>query len=270
MVSTGKGACTCAYFLPGNKEIIFSSTHGFDPGDPPQPDRSKGYTWPLHNFAIYRANADGSNLRPLYPKKVEPGVRCGYNAESTLSPDGKRIVFTSDREGDLELYTMKTDGTDVKRITQRIGYDGGAFFSPDSKRIVWRAYQPKNDAEKEEYLSLLKEGLVRPSKMEIWVANADGSDARQVTANGAANFAPFFTPDGKRIIFCSNFEDPRGRKFELYLIGIEGKETERVTYGNEFDGFPMFSPDGKRFVWASNRNGKAPRDTNIFCADWVP
>jgi Tol biopolymer transport system component len=271
MVSTGKGRCTCAYFLPGGKEIIFASTHAFSPDVPPEPDRSQGYVWPIYpSYAIYRANADGTNLRPLFPKKVGPGIETGYNAEATVSPDGKRIIFTSTRDGDLDLYSMKLDGTGLKRVTNKLGYDGGAFFSPDSKMIVWRAHYPSLEEEKADYVKLLKQHLVRPTTLELWVAKADGSDARQITRNGAANFAPFFTPDGQRIIFSSNLDDPRRRKFELYTIGIDGQGLERITYGDQFDGFPMFSPDGKKLVWASNRNGQVPRETNIFVADWIP
>lgn len=270
MVSTGKGRCTCAYFLPGDKEIIFSSTHGYDEAVPAEPDRSQGYVWPIYpSYAIYRANADGTNLRPLYPKEVGPGKETGYNAEATVSPDGKKIVFTSTRGGDLDLYTMNIDGSNVKQITHRVGYDGGAFFSPDSQKIVWRAHYPSTEEEKADYTRLLKQHLVRPTRMEIWIANADGSNARQITNNGAANFAPFFTPDGRKILFSSNMDDPRRRTFEIYRIGVDGQNLERITYGDQFDSFPMFSPDGKRLVWASNRNGSVPRETNIFTAEWV-
>jgi TolB protein len=271
MVSTGKGRCTCAYFLPGDREILFSSTHAYSPEVPPEPDRSQGYVWPIYPYyAIYRANADGTRLRPLFPKKVGPGVLTGYNAEATVSPDGKRIIFTSTQDGDLELYSIKPDGTDVKRLTRMLGYDGGAYYSPDNRMIVWRAYHPQTEEEKADYLRLLKQNLVRPTKMELWVANADGSHARQITHFGKASFAPFFTPDGRHILFASNMDDPKGRTFELYVIGIDGRGLERITYGGQFDAFPMFSPDGKKLVWASNRHGKEPHETNIFVADWVP
>ncbi len=271
LVSTGTGRCTCAYFLPGDKEIIFSSTHGYMPKTPPEPDRSKGYVWPIYPYyAIYKANADGSDLRPFFPKSAESNRKIGYNAESTVSPNGKKIIFTSTMDRDIELYTMNLDGSGVKRITNKMGYDGGAYFSPDSKTIVWRAGYPKTESEKDDYLDLLSKDLVRPMHMEIWVANADGSNARQITGNGKANFAPFFTPDGKRIIFSSNMDDPMNRSFELYVLGIDGTGLERITYGGQFDAFPMFSPDGKKLVWASNRHGKEPHETNIFVADWTP
>jgi Periplasmic component of the Tol biopolymer transport system len=270
MVSTGKGRTTCSYFLKGDKEIIFASTHAANPEPPTPPDRSQGYVWGIFDtFAIYRANADGTNLRPLFPKKVGPGVKTGYNAEATVSPDGKRIIFTSTMNGDIDLYTMKPDGTDVRQVTNTLGYDGGAYFSPDNKMIVWRAGRPKTEQQKADYLRLLKANMVRPTEMELFVANADGSSPRQVTHNGKANFAPFFTPDGKRIIFASNMDDPRGRNFELYIIGVDGSGLERITYGDQFDAFPMFSPDGKKLVWASNRHGKN-HETNIFVADWAP
>jgi Tol biopolymer transport system component len=269
-VSNGQGRCTCGYFLKGDKEIIYASTHGYSAHIPPEPDRSQGYVWPIYPYyAIFKAKADGTGAVPLFPPNATPGTQTGYNAEATVSPDGKRIIFTSTRNGDLDLYSMNTDGSDVKRLTFTVGYDGGAFFSPNGRQIVWRAYYPQDPKELEEYKSLLKRNLVRPSKMEIWVANADGTDGKQVTKNGAANFAPFFTPDGKKIIFASNMDDPRRRRFELYLINPDGTGLERVTYGREFDSFPMFSPDGKKLVWASNRNGKN-RETNIFVADWMP
>jgi TolB protein len=275
MVSTGTGRTTCSYFLKGSKkaidgEIIFASTHGYSPATPPEPDRSLGYVWPIYPyFGIYKASADGTNIRPLFPKTITPGTEIAYNAEATVSRDGKRIIFTSTKDGDLELYTMKSDGADVKRVTNRVGYDGGAYFSPNGKQIVWRASVLATDADVADYQRLLKLGLVRPSKMELWIANSDGSKAKQITSNGAANFAPFFTPDGKQILFASNVDDPKRRKFELYKINTDGTNLERVTYGGEFDSFPMFSPDGKKLLWASNRNGAQPHDTNIFVADWV-
>jgi TolB protein len=275
MVSTGTGRTTCSYFLKGSKkatdgEIIFASTHGYSPATPPEPDRSLGYVWPIYPyFGIYKANADGTNIRPLFPKTITQGTKIAYNAEATVSRDGKRIIFTSTKDGDLELYSMKTDGTDVKRLTNRVGYDGGAYFSPNGKQIVWRASVLATDADVADYQRLLKLGLVRPSKMELWIANSDGSKAKQITRNGAANFAPFFTPNGKQILFASNVDDPKRRKFELYKINTDGTGLEQITYGGEFDSFPMFSPDGKKLLWASNRNGAQPHDTNIFVADWV-
>ena len=191
-----------------------------------------------------------------------------YTAEGTLSPDGSRIVFTSTKDGDLDVYTMRTDGSDVRRLTTTPGYDGGAFFSPDGSKIVYRAHHPPDSASLAEYRGLLAQGLVRPTRMEIWVMNADGTGQHQVTSLGGANFAPFFTPDGRRIIFASNHTNPRGRAFDLYLVNLDGSGLEQVTTHAEFDSFPMFSPDGRKLVWASNRHGAQEGETNIFVADW--
>ncbi|HEX5045094.1 MAG TPA: hypothetical protein VFV75_19525 [Candidatus Polarisedimenticolaceae bacterium] len=259
-VSDG-GRTTCAYFYPGGRRVLYSSTRAAGPACPPEPDFSQGYVWGLYDYDIYVSDRDGGDLQRLTETP-------GYDAEATLSPDGKRIVFTSVRDGDLELYSMALDGSDVKRLTHTPGYDGGAFFSPDGKRIVYRAHHPEGE-ELEAFRRLLKEERVRPTRLEIWVMDADGGNARQVTDNGAANFAPYFHPDGRRILFASNVHDPKGRDFDLYLVGIDGQGLERVTYSPEFDSFPMFSPDGKRLVWASNRHGAQRGDTNLFVADWV-
>ena len=261
-VSSGRGRTTCGYFYDGGRRILYSSTFEDSPQCPPAPDRSRGYVWPLNNLEIYTARPDGSDLRRLTRND-------DYDAEATVSPDGKRIVFTSTRDGDVELYTMNVDGTDVRRVTNRVGYDGGAFFSPDGRRVVWRAMYPETPADSADYRRLLAERLVRPSRLELWVADADGRHARQVTRLGAASFAPFFHPDGRRIVFASNYPDPRSRNFDLYLVGVDGSGLERVTTSAEFDAFPMFSPDGRRLVFASNRNARERGETNIFIADWV-
>ena len=273
LVSTGKGRTTCAYYLPGDREILYASTHGANDAPPPPPDRSQGYVWPIYAaYEIYVAGADGSNPRNLTNSP-------GYDAEATVSPTGDRIVFTSVRDGDIDLYSMNLDGSDVKRLTDRPGYDGGAFFSWDGKRIVWRAPGKDDDVTKGDYQALLRRGLVRPARLEIWIMDADGKNKRQITSNGAANFAPFWHPDGKRIIFASNHHDEERSNFELFLVDIETKELERVTYferrregarrSDDFDGFPMFTRDGKRLVFCSNRYNDKPNETNVFVADWV-
>lgn len=260
-VSNGEGRTTCGFFIQGDARIIYASTHAHDAACPAPVDHSKGYVWPLGHLELYTANPDGSDIRQV----TDNGA---YNAEATASPDGSRVIFTSTRDGDIELYTMHVDGSDVRRITDRVGYDGGAFFSPDGSKIVWRAQYPETAADTADYLGLLAERMVRPSKLEIWVANADGSEPRQVTTLGAAAFAPFFTPDGSRIIFSSNHEGEGGRTFELYVVNVDGTGLERVTHSNDFNSFPMFSPDGSKLVWASNRHGTNPRETNLFIADW--
>ncbi len=265
LVSTGKGRTTCSYFFPDGKHILFSSTHAASPECPPPPDWSKGYRWAVYpTYDIYVANPDGSNLKALTHNQ-------GYNAEAVISTDGKHIVFTSTRNGDLDIYIMDSDGKNVKQLTDELGYDGGPFFSRDGKWIVYRAFHPKTEAEKEEYKRLLKENLIRPTELELWVMRTDGSGKRQITNNGAANFGPYFFPDGKRIIFASNILDTNGMgNFELFAVDLDGKNLEQITYSPTFDGFPMFSPDGKKLVFASNRNAKIPHETNVFIADWVP
>ena len=264
MVSSGKGRTTCSYIFPDGKKILYSSTQAASLSCPPKPDYSQGYVWPIYaTYDIYTANLDGSNAHRL---TTTPG----YDAEATITRDGKKIVFTSMRNGDLDIYTMDADGSNVKQLTHELGYDGGPFWSYDGKKIVYRAEHPKTPEEVADYKALLAKGLIRPGNLEIWVMNADGSNKHQVTRNGAANFAPYFHPDGKRIIFASNMADPKnGRDFDLYIINEDGTGLERITYHPDFDGFPMFTSDGKRLVWASNRNGKQPHETNIFIADWV-
>ncbi len=262
-VSNGKGRTTCSYVFPGGKRILYASTYLAGDACPPPPDYSKGYVWKLYSgYEIFSANADGSGIKRLTNNP-------GYDAEATLSPDGKTIIFTSLRNGDLDLYTMSADGSHVKRITNQLGYDGGAFFSRDGKRIVWRASRPKTDTEIAAYKELIAESQIRPMTLELYVADADGKNARQVTHNGAANFGPYFFPDGKRIIYASNVGDPGGRNFDLWMINDDGTGAEQITFNETFDGFPMFSPDGKTLVFASNRNDRVKGETNIFVADWV-
>ena len=263
MVSTGQGATTCGYFLPGDRRVLFSSTHMKSPQCPPTPSAPGRYLWVLDDYDIYTANIRGEDLFRL---TATPG----YDAEATVAPDGSRIVFTSVRDGDLDVYSMRLDGTDVKRLTSAVGYDGGAVFSPDSKRIVYRAHHPTDPAELARYKELLAQNLVEPSKLEIFVMDADGSNQRQVTDNGAANFAPFFHPDGRRIIFSSNVHDPQKRTFHLFLVGDDGRGLEQVTQEGRFNSFPMFSPDGTKLVWVSDRGAKEKGEFNIFLADWVP
>ena len=262
LVSTGNGRTTCSYFYPNGKKILYSSTHLGAKECPPRPDFSKGYVWAIYpSFDIFTARPDGSGLKQLTSTP-------GYDAETTISKQGK-LVFTSTRDGDLDIYTMDGNGKNVRRLTSELGYDGGPFWSYDGKQIVYRAFHPQTEKEKSDYLELLKQNLIRPSTLEIWVMNADGSNKRQVTRNGKANFGPYFFPDGKRIIFASNMDDPKGRNFDLYKINVDSSGLERITFNDTFDGFPMFSPDGKKLVFASNRNAKTRGDTNIFIADWV-
>lgn len=262
-VSNGEGRTTCSYFYKKDKRILYSSTYLGSPDCPPPPDYSKGYVWKVYaDYDIFTANADGSDIKRL---TATPG----YDAEATVSPDGKKIIFTSMRDGDLDLYVMDVDGKNVKRLTNELGYDGGAFFSADGKQIVYRAYHPQTPEEIKIYKDHLAQNEIVPTTLEIWVMNADGTNKRQVTHLNAASFAPYFFPDGKRIIFSSNYGDPKGRNFDLFIIKTDGAGLERVTTNDTFDGFPIFSPDGKKLVFASNRHGKARGETNVFIADWV-
>lgn len=265
LVSTGLGRTTCSYFLPGNEKIIYASTHLADTNCPSPPDFSKGYVWKVYNtFELITANADGSHPEVFLPAE-------GYDAEATVSPMGDKIVFTSQRDGDLDIYSCNIDGSDLKRLTTELGYDGGPFYSWDGKKIVYRSYHPKTDAEINRYKDLLAEELIEPNNFQVWVMDADGSNKRQVTNNEYANFAPFFHPDNNRIIFCSNLNstDKRRPDFNLWLINEDGSGLEQVTFFDQFDGFPMFTEDGKKLVFASNRFNRNPRDTNVFLADWV-
>jgi TolB protein len=261
MVSTGKGRTTCS-FIQLDGSILYSSTHGHDAGCLWSPDRSEGYVWPVYpEMDIWRAGPDGENPQILFQSP-------GYDAEATVCPKDGRIVFTSSKDGDLELYAMDRDGRSVTRLTHTPGYDGGAFFSPDCSKIVWRASRPTGE-ELESYRALLAKNLVKPSKLEIFVADADGSNVVQVTNNGAANFGPYLHADNERILYVSNQHDPRGRNFDIFLIKVDGTGQEQVTHNPTFDGFPMWSHDGKKLVFASNRNNEARGETNVFVADWV-
>ena len=263
MVSPGGGACTCSYFFPTGDRILYSSTHLAGEQCPAPPDYSKGYVWRLHpEHDIFAADPDGTNVVRLTDSP-------GYDAEATIAVDGSKIVFTSLRDGDLDLYTMDPDGSNVTRLTTGLGYDGGAFFSRDGSKIVWRASRPKTDEEVADYRALLEEQSIRPMTLELYVANADGSDPRQVTHAGAASFGPYFFPDASRIIFASNMGDPDGRNFDLWMVDVDGVGLAQVTFEDSFDGFPMFSPDGTKLVFASNRGGKERGETNLFLADWV-
>ena len=262
-VSTGRGRTTCGYFYPNGKHILYASTHETSPVCPPRPDHSHGYVWGVYSsYRIYYAADTGEILKNLTPWK-------GYNAEATLSADGRRIVFTSSRDGDLDIYTMDADGGNVKQLTHELGYDGGPFFSPDGEWIVYRAHHPTAATETEKYRSLLASDLVSPLEMDLYLMRADGSAQRQITHLPGASFAPSFFPEGRRIIFSSNYQAPTSSEFELYAVGLDGSGLGQITFSGGFNAFPMFSPDGRRLVFVSNRNAKAPHEINVFVADWV-
>lgn len=266
LVSTGKGRTTCAYFLPDGKHILYASTYKGADTCPPVPDRAKygnKYIWPLYNsYDIFKADLNGKIVKQLTTAK-------GYDAEGTLSPDGRKMIYCSNKEGDLDLYIMDLASGKEKKITNTLGYDGGAWFSPDGKKIVWRASRPSTEEEVKEYKELLAAGFVAPTNMEIWVSDADGKNAKQITHLKQANWAPNFTPDSRHIIFCSNHEYKRGFPFNMYLIDLNGNGLDKISRDKGFDAFPMFSPDGRKIIFSSNRNNGGTRDTNLFLADWV-
>jgi Tol biopolymer transport system component len=263
LVSTGNGRTTCSFFFPDGQRFIYASTHLGSAGCPPAPDYSRGYVWPIYpSYEIFASDLEAERLVRLTSND-------GYDAEGAVSPDGSRIIFTSLRQGDLDLYVMDADGSNVRRLTDRFGYDGGAFFSWDGRFIVFRAAYPESRVEREEYAALLQHGLVRPRRLELFVMKSDGTGLIQVTRNGAANFAPFMHPNSQQVIFSSNLHDPSGRSFALYLINVDGSGLERVTHADTFASFPMFSRDGAKLVFCGNRNAVAPRELNVFLADWV-
>jgi len=265
LLVSGKGRTTCAYFFPDGKRFLWASTHLGGDACPPPADMSQGYVWALYpDYDIFSANLDGTGLKRL---TATPG----YDAEATISKDGRRIVFTSTRDADLELYVMDADGGNVKRLTHTVGYDGGAFFSDDGEWIVYRANHPTEPKAIETFKALLARSLIRPTTLEIRMMRADGSDDRQVTSLDAASFAPFFFRGGHdRIVFCSNKADPKGRNFDLWAVNADGSGLEQITFNPTFDGFPMFSPDGRRLAFCSNRHNAKPGETNVFVADWIP
>lgn len=262
-VSNGAGATTCGYFLPDGKHVLYGSTHAQSAACPPRPDRSKGYMWAIPPaYDIYVATLDGNLVRKLTDAT-------GYDAEATVNWPRKKIVYTSKASGDLDLWSMNLDGSKKTRLTTAVGYDGGAFFSKDGKKMVWRAHRPAEGADLEKYKELLSQDLTAPMKMELYVANADGSGAKQITRFGCASFAPQFTPDGKRIIFSSNKNKCDSREFELFMIDVDGGNLQQVTSFGGFTSFPDFSPDGKQIVFTSSWKAKSPYEFNIFVAEWA-
>lgn len=262
MVSTGKGVTTCGYFLADGKHILYASTHEASASCPARPDRSKGYLWAVYpGFDIFLAEDNGKIVKKLTDMP-------GYDAEATINWKNKRIIYTSMASGDLDVWSMNEDGSGKKQLTKTEGYDGGAVFSRDGTKMVWRAYRPDTPEKLATYRSLLKENLTAPMKMELFVANSDGSQAKQITSFGCASFAPTFTPDGKKILFASNKHHCDSNDFELYLINLDGSGLEQVTRYGGFTAFPEISPDGKKLAFVSSYQGKSDYEFNIFTADW--
>lgn len=264
LISTGKGRCTCSYFSPDGKWIYYSSTHATQPEGQPPVDMSQGYVWMVNpNFRLYRVRTDGTGLQEVLAKS-------GYIAETTIAPNGKYMTWTGNFEGDIDIYRSDLNGKNIRKLTDTVGYDGGPFVSWDSHAIVYRRSARLDTPESlKQYRDLLKQNLVRPSQMDLWIMDANGRYNRQVTKLKGASFAPFLHPDNKRIIFSSNHHDPKGREFDIFIVNKDGSGLEQITHSGDFDGFPMFSRDGKKLIFASNRHGSEPGETNVFIADWV-
>lgn len=264
-LSNGLGRTTCAYFMPGDETIIYASTHISSEECSPSPDRAKikKYVWPIYDsYELFIADLEGNILNQLTDNDA-------YDAEATVSPQGDKIVFTSTRNGDIDLYTMNIDGSDVQQVTDKLGYDGGAFFSPDGKKLIFRASRFETEAASSEYRELLTQGLVAPTEMELFICNVDGSDLQAIAPLGNANWAPYFHPSGDKVLFSSNHASESGRQFNVFMINLDGTGLEQITFDEQFDSFPMFSYDGKQLVFSSNRNNGGTRATNVFIADWV-
>jgi len=261
-ISKDQGRTTCSFYYPDGKHLLFASTRLGGNACPPVPDKSEGYVWPIYDtYDIFRVDPDGS-----HPVRLTSTP--GYDAEATIAKDG-RVVFTSVRDGDMDLYSMNGDGSDVRRLTNLPGPDGGAFFSADGSQIVWRGYHPPPGPDLDQYKSLLTKALWKPTQLQVFVMDRDGSHVRQITHEAGANWAPFFSPDGRKIIFASNMKDPKGPNFDLYLINADGTGLEQITFSADFDGFPMFSPDGKKIIFASGRHATKEHEMNLFIADWA-
>lgn len=263
-VSTGLGRTTCAYFMPGDTTIVYASTHLGNEACPPVPERGPGgkYVWPIYpDYDIFLADLNGQIIKQLTSE-------AGYDAEATVSPTGDKMVFTSTRSGDLELYTCDLNGDNVRQVTDELGYDGGAFFSPDGEWLIWRASRPQTEDEQQEYKDLLAQGLVEPTDMELFMSRTDGSEKRQLTTLGGANWAPYFHPSGDKVLFSSNHHTG-GFPFNIFMLDLVSGKVEQVTFDSAFDSFPMFSPDGTKLAFSSNRNNGRTRSTNVFVADWI-
>lgn len=248
MVSTGRGACTCAFFRPDGQKIIFASSHE-DPEleqntaiCPHQKKTQTGnYKWDLTPYMnIYEANPDGSHLVRLTHGPA-------YHAECAYSSDGSKIVYASNEDGSMNIYTMHADGSNPQQITYTVNcYNGGPFFSPDNRHIIFRT-----DRE-------------RPDYLQIYVIQADGTEERQLTFNQAVNWAPYWHPNGKVIAFTTSLHGHR--HYEIYLLNVETGKQQRLTHSRSFDGLPVFSPDGKKILWTSKRG--TDQTSQLFIADF--
>jgi Tol biopolymer transport system component len=267
-ISPGIGKTTCAFFRPGSDEILFASTHADPQSKKLQQEelesRAAGtqrrYAWDFDpEMDIYVYSESTGALKRVTDAR-------GYDAEAAYSPDGRWIVFSSTREAYgrtlsdderkrlekdpahfAELYIMRADGSEQKRLTNTPGYDGGPFFTHDGERIVWRRF-----------------GLDGRTA-DIYTMKIDGTDVKRITDFGALSWAPYEHPSGQYILFASNkFGNDN---FEVFIVDAQGaKEPVRVTYSPGFDGLPVPSPDGKRLAWTSSRSESGAGQ--IFLGEW--
>src|SRR5262249_29350246 len=256
-VSPGVGKTTCSYFRPDGKKIIFASSH-LDPDAKKKQaeeyrlrEEEKGkrrpYRWDFDPaMDIFEANPDGTDLKRLTDAD-------GYDAEGSYSPDGKQIVFCSNRDGNLELYVMDADGKNVRQLTHAPKcYNGGPFFLPDGKRVIFRS-----DRKKKDYL-------------QIYVINADGSGERALTDTEGVNWGPYWHKDGKHIVYAAaDHSNPTARpNYDLWWMNVDSGKKTRLTFAPGADVLPVFSPDGSKLMWTSTRDGRQP--AQLYIADFVP
>jgi Tol biopolymer transport system component len=263
-VSPGVGKTTCAYFRPDGKKIIFASTH-LDPDakakyaaeykqreEDQKAGRRRRYTWDFdRHMDIFEANPDGSDLKRLTTAD-------GYDAEGSYSPDGKQIVFASNRTagrdhpGHCELFIMDADGTNVRQLTHAPGcYNGGPFFSPDGKRVVFRSDRKE------------------PERLQLFVINADGTGERPLTDRPTwVCWGPFWHPEGRHIIYAGADHGVAGRpNYDLYWMDVDTGKDLRITYAPGADVLPVFNKDGTKLMWTSTRDGRSP--SQLYMADFV-
>lgn len=267
-ISPGTGKTTCAWIHPDGKKILFASTQDDPAAEQEQKDemelrasgKERRYSWDYDEFFdIYEYELASKQYHKLTNTR-------GYDAEGSWSPDGTLIAFASNRsayEQELneaeraafeldpawanEIYIMKADGSDVRRLTTSPGYDGGPFFSADGKKICWRRFAENG------------------ATAEIMTMNVDGSDQQQLTHMQAMSWAPYFHPGGQYLIFTTNKHG--FANFELYLVDTAGKrEPVRITYTPGFDGLPVFSPDGEQLAWTTNRT--TSNQSQVFMGEW--
>jgi Tol biopolymer transport system component len=259
-VSPGVGRTTCAYFRPDGKKIIFASSH-LDPDakkhqaaeykqrdEDRKAGRRRRYQWDFDPYMdIFEADLDGGNLKNLTNSK-------GYDAEGSYSADGKEIVFCSHRDGHLELYIMKADGSDVRKLTNAPNcYNGGPFFSPDATRVIFRADRKEKE------------------RLQIHVINRDGSSERALTTNNKwVYWAPYWYKDGRHIIYtAADHSDEKARpNYDLYWMNIDSGKVTRISFNPGQDVLPVFSPDFKKVMWTTSRDGNPT--TQLFIADFTP